>query len=376
MGTGVITESDEDAISAVLDSVPVLPTLELIHLTGDQRDASIRLRFNGNPGYLLYTLPDPPRAVVELERTLLAAELPVLNDNLPLLARVRTRQLASGSLRVIFDLHRTADIQSTDVISNDGFKELVINLTPNHESNANQRRPPDGITTTALPADNRLAQANAALADDNAKSPKTTEISVFRKVPSQGSADFYRDVLAFAKMGRLDKAQDALEAVLTVNPEHADARMTLVSNLVQQNRTHDALKVLREGLDIAPTEPKLASLYARLLVRLGKLEFALQPLKKAAPELANDPAYHAFIAAVSQRLGEHRAAADTYQHVLEYAPENGVWWMGMAISLEALDEDARAMKAYQRALEAPSLTSDLQRYVDKRLSVLKQLGSS
>ena len=163
---------------------------------------------------------------------------------------------------------------------------------------------------------------------------------------------------------------------MTANPGHADARVTLVSNLVQQNRTHDGLVVLRDGLAITPTEPKLASLYARLLVRLGKLEVALEILKNAAPPLSRDPAYHAFIAAVSQRLGAHRAAAETYEHVLEHEPENGVWWMGMAISLEALNEGARAMKAYQRALEAESLTHDLQRYVGQRLTVLKQQRNS
>ena len=134
--------------------------------------------------------------------------------------------------------------------------------------------------------------------------------------------------------------------------------------------------VLQEGLAISPTEPKLASLYARLLVRLGRVDRALATLKRAAPQLSSDPAYHAFIAALNQRLGEHRVAASTYQDVLEYVPENGVWWMGMAISLEALDEQREAVKAYQRALQAQSLTQDLERYVGQRLLVLKQPRNS
>ena len=377
LGNPPTTGTGENAFADSIRNIPGAPTLEVIRLSSHRADASIALRLSGNPGYLLYTLADPPRAVVELERTLLVTELPAPGADLPLLAGVRSRQLPDGSLRIIFDLVQPADIHSTDMVSEDGFKELVINLTPNYTPIVQERRPPDEAVVSELPEDAglRVAATTPATSELVGKAEAESE-TTFTKVASKTADEYFQQALAFSESGRLQRAERALVAALTANPGHADARVTLVSSLVQQNRTHDGLVVLRDGLAITPTEPKLASLYARLLVRLGKLEVALEILKNAAPPLSRDPAYHAFIAAVSQRLGAHRAAAETYEHVLEHEPENGVWWMGMAISLEALNEGARAMKAYQRALEAESLTHDLQRYVGQRLTVLKQQRNS
>ena len=372
MGGDGIPANSENLVEASIDALPVTSTLDLILASADQGRVSIELTLNGNPGYLLYTLQNPPRAVVELENTLLAAELPALGDVRALLAGVRARQLSNGSLRVIFDLHQSSDIYSTDVVSEDGLKKLVVDLTPAPVKG--EREEPAEDTRLALPVETPLSVASTATTP--LESSELASDPVFSKVPSQSSADYYREAVAFSESGRLGRAEQALSSALVANPEHADARMLLVSNLVQQGRTRDALMVLQEGLAISPTEPKLASLYARLLVRLGRVDRALATLKRAAPQLSSDPAYHAFIAALNQRLGEHRVAASTYQDVLEYVPENGVWWMGMAISLEALDEQREAVKAYQRALQAQSLTQDLERYVGQRLLVLKQPRNS
>ena len=377
LGTHSKPYPKDTSLTAAIDALPSTPTLDVIRTSGNHDNASIGLILNGNPGYLLYTLQNPARAVIELEHTLLSADLPTLHDTESLLAGVRARQLADGSLRVIFDLHHPADIRSADTADEDGFKVLVINLTAKSNAIPAERGPPDGAATTPLSAQSRIAAGNTV--NHRESLSDTTELvsaHALTKVVSQSSTDYYTQAMELTEVGHVDKAEVALRTVLASEPTHADARMMLVSSLVRQTRTGEALGILKEGLRISPGEPKLANLYAELLVRVGQLDLALTTLQGAAPGLAIDPAYHAFMAGLNQRLGEHRSAVETYQNVLRHAPENAVWWMGLAISLEALDEHTEAVKAYQRALQAQSLPQDLQRYVGQRLSALKRPSSS
>ena len=87
MGGDGIPANSENLVEASIDALPVTSTLDLILASADQGRVSIELTLNGNPGYLLYT---PCKihhgAVVELENTLLAAELPALGDVRALLA--------------------------------------------------------------------------------------------------------------------------------------------------------------------------------------------------------------------------------------------------------------------------------------------------
>ena len=55
---------------------------------------------------------------------------------------------------------------------------------------------------------------------------------------------------------------------------------------------------------------------------------------------------------------------------MEVRPDSGVWWMGLAISLEAMGDDGVAIVAYRKALNGHAMTADLQRYASERIAVL------
>jgi len=89
------------------------------------------------------------------------------------------------------------------------------------------------------------------------------------------------------------------------------------------------------------------------------------------PYAAGNGEYHAFLAGVLQRQGRQREAVEHYARALKTAPQNGVWWMGQGISLQAEKRDAEAVEAFQRAQASGALSAELQAFVERRL---KQLG--
>jgi MSHA biogenesis protein MshN len=94
-------------------------------------------------------------------------------------------------------------------------------------------------------------------------------------------------------------------------------------------------------------------------------------LGKHAGGAVNDADYHAFDAAVLQRLGRHREAVAAYQSALRLAPRAGLWWMGLGISLQADSRGADALDAFRRARSAGGLNSDLLAFVDQRMKQLQ-----
>ncbi len=73
-----------------------------------------------------------------------------------------------------------------------------------------------------------------------------------------------------------------------------------------------------------------------------------------------------------QGLEDHARAAIVYRNLLQYGGSNGSWWLGLAISLEAMARDSDAAVAYRNALNAPEITADSRRFIKDRLRGLEQ----
>ena len=124
-------------------------------------------------------------------------------------------------------------------------------------------------------------------------------------------------------------------------------------------------------MSLNPDRSAYAILLARIQVERGDLQGAHDLLTKHAANAAGDADYHAFDAALLQRLGRHKEAVTGYQAALKLAPRAGLWWMGMGISLQADNRGAEALEAFQRAKSAGGLNPDLLSFVDQRMKQLQ-----
>jgi len=185
--------------------------------------------------------------------------------------------------------------------------------------------------------------------------------------PQQGE-NAYRRGLAALQEGRVGEAVAALENAVQVYPRHEAARQTLVGLLLENGHAGEAMRHAQLGLGLDPNQPELAMVLARLQLERGGP--AADTLLRSLPHARNNADYIAFLAGVLQKQGRHRQAAEQYEAALRLRPANGVWWMGLGMSLQADNLRADAREAFQKA-RAAGLSPELQEFVERRLAQLQ-----
>jgi MSHA biogenesis protein MshN len=185
---------------------------------------------------------------------------------------------------------------------------------------------------------------------------------------AQKAESEYRRAMLGLQEGRVAEAIAALEQALKLEPRHDAARQTLVGLLVEAKRPDEAIRLLQNGLTLEPRQPGMAMLLARLQIERGGN--GIDTLMRSLPYAGGNGDYHAFLAGALQRQARHRESAEQYRAALQAVPQQGVWWMGLGISLQADKRDGEAQSAFQRARDSGTLNADLQAFVDRRLQQL------
>ncbi|MBF0424128.1 MAG: tetratricopeptide repeat protein [Magnetococcales bacterium] len=160
-----------------------------------------------------------------------------------------------------------------------------------------------------------------------------------------------------------------------------DANVSLLYDraveLERNGKSDEAIEFYKRVLERESGHLLARQRLARIYVESGKVSEALTVLKPAVAgrdsrSLAgSDPNFSAFLAALYQRQEEHRKAVDLYEALLSTQPSKGIWQMGMAISLEKLNEPGKALGFYEKALESGELSDRLRSFVQKRVRTLK-----
>lgn len=188
----------------------------------------------------------------------------------------------------------------------------------------------------------------------------------------QRAENEYRKAVLALQQGKPAEAMRGLEQALQVDPKHAGARQVLVGVLLDSGQRDEAMQKAREGLTLDPAQSGLAMILARLQLEKGELRLAIDTLERTLPHAAEKPDYLAFLAALLQRDERHKQAVEYYLQVLQKAPQNGVWWMGLGISLQAERRNAEASESFRRAKATNSLMPELLAFVEARLRQLQQ----
>ena len=188
--------------------------------------------------------------------------------------------------------------------------------------------------------------------------------------PSERAEIAFRRGVTQLQEGRANSAELDFRDALTQDPSHGGARQALLGLLLDSGRNNDAEQLLHKALEINPRQPRHAMVLARLEVERGEVAGAINTMVGALPYVQSDPDFHAFLAALLQREGRHREAVDYYRTALRGVPGNGVWMMGLGISLRAANQSAEARDAFQRAIDSKQLTPELQEFVERQLREL------
>ncbi|MBC7456517.1 MAG: tetratricopeptide repeat protein [Massilia sp.] len=207
------------------------------------------------------------------------------------------------------------------------------------------------------------SSSSSADAANAANAPETV-----RQTSTQQRAESaYRRALAALQEARLGEAIGALEQALALEPGHEAARQTLVGLLIENKRADEAMRQLEQGLALDARQPALAMLLARMQIERG--DSGIDTLLRSLPHALGNADYHAFLAGALQRQLRHREAVEQYQAAVRAVPQNGVWLMGLGISLQAQKRNADALDAFRQA-RAANLSPQLQEFVERKVQQL------
>ena len=191
----------------------------------------------------------------------------------------------------------------------------------------------------------------------------------------QRAENEFRRANELLSQGRNSQAAEVFAQIVASDPLHDAARQALVALHLRARNTAEAERVMVERQALAPKSTVFAMMLARLQAERGDNELALETLRASPPAAGSNggsnAAYHASMAALLARQGQHAAAVTQYQTALRAAPNSGVWWMGLGLSLQAVGQIPEAQEALRRARAAEGLSPELAAFVDQRLKQLQ-----
>lgn len=227
---------------------------------------------------------------------------------------------------------------------------------------------PAAPAETAAP---ETAPEAAVVASVPPPGPTRIEKKVRREsIPETAEAAF-REAAAKLRQGRVREAERGLLAALNQEPLHVGARELLLGIMLQEGRWSEGQQLLEQGLALVPDHYPFARLAARIYIEQGNDAKALAVLEEARVYAGGDPEYLAFLGTLYQRQRRHAEATKAYRDALALRPQEGKWWLGLALSLEATEDWGPARDAYTRARNGERLDPKLERYVEQRLGAIK-----
>jgi len=280
-----------------------------------------------------------------------APTLPPASGSAPADPAVAQAPLPQRSEKVNVDMLRLATVLTTPV--------------PQQRSRTSSSRSgsktPDGAAKTALEQPSRAADPVASGKID--RRSNTT--------PRERAENEFRRAVNLVNQGRIAEGMDGFRSALRIDPGHEAARQTLVALLLEAKRVDEAAVFLQEGLALNTENTGFAMLLARIMVESNDVPTALFVLQRHAAPPDRNPDFHAFAAALYQRLDRHKEAIEQYQVALRLAPSSGVWWLGLGISFQAVEQPKDALEAFTRAKSAGNLAPNLLGFVDQKLRQLQ-----
>ncbi len=159
--------------------------------------------------------------------------------------------------------------------------------------------------------------------------------------------------------GRAPEAIEAWQAALRQDPAFIAPRQALVAQLLAQRRLTEAAKLLEEGLSLQPGQTPWVMSLARVQLELGALNKADETLARFQNQALHLPDYAGFQGHLKSRLGAHADAVSHYSRAVRMAPNEGRWWLGLGLELQADGKAADAKEAFRRALATSTLSAEL-----------------
>jgi len=172
--------------------------------------------------------------------------------------------------------------------------------------------------------------------------------------------------------GRLTEAEKHLGEILQQTPNSLAAHELLTGLLLRNNRLPEAKNQLASARKFYPNNENLILLESRVLLEEGQVDDVIGLLKGLQSKGKAGIKSMAMLASLYQQKSEFTESLKLYNQLAKASPENAEYWMGLAVSLDALNDPLKAEKAYIKALQTGGLSLSLSNYARQRISLINQ----
>lgn len=172
-------------------------------------------------------------------------------------------------------------------------------------------------------------------------------------------------------IGKLTQAVSYWQQVRQLEPSRSEAYLELVRLAQIQRNDAAAVQILEQASVAGVQDPKLSMALAALALKQQDWSKALSYLQYE-PDIFNYTDFYALKAAALQKTSQHSQAVQVFQQLARQQPEQARWWLGMALSYDAMSQSEQALHAYRQvAVNGFGLSAESLNYVKKRIAALE-----
>ncbi|HGH6007610.1 TPA: tetratricopeptide repeat protein [Vibrio cholerae] len=241
--------------------------------------------------------------------------------------------------------------------------------------NRQQEQAALGTELNAEPVLNLADNSELSFFEEEVSSlPSSSPVMIVEQVsltPEQLAQKALQRAQKAMESNELQTAVSAYTEALRYTPHDETVRQKLAALYYGKGDGRKAFDLMQAGIERNPDGEVLRLALAKLLVKEKQDAAALVPLAYLPSQPSIE--YLSLRAALAQKTKQDEIARESYQQLTEKDPNNGRWWLGLAIQQERALQWPAAQRAYQQALNKVGLSSQSQAFIHQRLQLLASL---
>lgn len=196
--------------------------------------------------------------------------------------------------------------------------------------------------------------------------PAASELTINEITPSRAErlAEGEKAAELALAAGDWAGAEQQLLGLLADYPEAHAIRLKLASLQYGRGALSAAKAQLQQGIELAPQQPALRLVLARILASENRYAAAWKVLDGTEPALAEHLDYYSLKAEAGRRSGQCSAAMTLYHRLLA-EQDSGPWWLGLGLCQRSLGQDFAA--AFEQARASVDLGMASLQFVEQQL---------
>lgn len=219
----------------------------------------------------------------------------------------------------------------------------------------NQRDQAEPVLLLAAEIDPGNASALHALGGYYWSTDQAKAAEMYRQALQAGGLAPFFEQIAIARIafveGRLEDAATALEAAISIQPDHAEANQLLGTVLNRLGRLPEAVVALQRAADSSPTSFWPWIELGKIYLETGDYPEAIDVLTTAANRRTDQPQAFALLAQALAGDGQLQRSALAWQQAITLAPNNVTYRNQLGDLLQEAGRRDEAIAAYRETLK-------------------------